>query len=149
MDSMRKPLNHRRRVMRSKHEGFNLIEILIVVAITAILAKIAVGLYMSYALESRRADGINALLTLSNEEEQYRSSNTTYGTLAQIGGNSSSPQGYYTLAVSGNSATAYTITASAQGSQVNDTQNGTSCATLTLAASNGTITQTPTACWPS
>jgi type IV pilus assembly protein PilE len=134
---------------KSKHNGFSLIEILIVVAITAILAKIAVGLYVSYGLESRRSDGINALLTLSNAEEQYRSSNTTYGTLAQINGNTASPQGYYTLAISGNSATAYTITATANGSQANDTQNGTSCATLTLAASNGTITQTPAACWPS
>jgi len=129
--------------------GFTLIELMIVLAIIAILAKIAVGLYISYSLESRRSDGINALLNLSNEEEQYRSNNTTYGSLAQISGNAASPQGYYSLAISGTSATAYTITATGLGGQANDTQNGTACATLTLAASNGTITQTPAACWPS
>jgi type IV pilus assembly protein PilE len=138
-------------IMQTKHKksGFTLIELMIVLAIVAIAAKIAVAVYISYGLESRRSDGLNALLTLSNAEEQYRSINTTYGTLAQINGISTSPQGYYTLTVSGNTATAYTLTATAKSAQSGDTQNGTSCATLTLSASNGTITQTPSACWPS
>lgn len=134
---------------RNLENGFTLIELLIVVVLIGILAKIAVGIYSSYSLEGRRSDGINAILTLSMLEEQYRANNTTYGTLAQIGGSATSPQGYYALAISGTSATAYTITATANGTQANDTQNGTSCSTLTLAASSGTITQTPAACWPS
>ena len=137
--------------MRKAHKtsGFSMLELMVVLFIIAILAKIAAATYYSYSLEGRRSDGINALLNLANEEEQYRSNNTSYGTLAQVGGNSTSPQGYYTIAVTASSATGYTITATGISGQANDKQNGTSCSPLTITSSNGTITQTPTACWPS
>jgi type IV pilus assembly protein PilE len=135
--------------MRSTH-GFTLMEILVVVVIIAILAKIAIASYSSYALQGRRADGINTILAISLAEEQYRSNNTTYGTLAQAyGGVTASPQGYYTLSISGVSATGYTITADAQGTQANDAVGSTSCSSLVLAVSNGTLTKTPALCWPS
>lgn len=128
--------------------GFTIVEILIVIAIIAILAKIAIPSYKAYILKSHRTDGMSTLLSMSMAEETYRSNNTTYGSLAQVwGGVTTSPQGYYTLAISGTSATAYTITATATGTQANDTQNGTSCTPLTLTVSSGTVTQTPTACW--
>jgi type IV pilus assembly protein PilE len=132
-----------------KIAGFSVIEMCIVLVVIGICALVAVSLYRPYVLKSHRADGISAILSLQLAEERYRSSNTTYGTLAQIGGSSASSEGYYTLSVSSASATGYTITATGQGNQANDTENGTSCASLTLTASNGTISQTPTACWPS
>jgi len=130
-------------------KGFSLIELLVTIAILGILATIAIGNYSSYIRNSRRTDGINTLLSISFAEERYRSSHAQYGTLAQVwGGVTTSSEGHYNLAISNVSATGYTATATAQGSQANDSSNGTSCTTLSLAVSNGTITKTPTACWP-
>jgi type IV pilus assembly protein PilE len=133
-----------------KNHGLTLIELLIALVIVAILAIIAAELYTSQIYVSRRTDGINSLYSISTAEERYRTTNTTYGTLAQVwGGVTSSTGGYYSLAITTNTATSYTITATALGSQVKDKENGTSCSTLTLSAVSGTITETPTACWPS
>lgn len=129
--------------------GFTMIELLIVIVMAAIIAIIAVNTYRPFVFEGHRSDGINAIQTLQLSEERYRSANTSYGTLAQINGSSTSPQSYYSLSISGVSATAYTITATAQGTQANDMAGATSCATLTLTVSSGTVTQTPAACWPS
>lgn len=130
--------------------GFTLIELMMAVVIIAIIAKIAIASLSYYSLKGRRSDGLNAILAISLAEERYRSNNTTYGSLAQAYNSvTASPQGYYTLSVSGNTATGYTITATGQGSQANDKEGSTSCATLTYAVSSGTITKTPAACWPS
>lgn len=130
-------------------QGFTLVEMLIVVAILSILTLLAVAMYTDNIRESRRSDGVNSMLSISLAEERYRTSNSLYGTLAQVwGGVTASSQGYYTLGISSVSATGYTITATAIGDQANDTSGSTSCSTLTLTASSGTVTQTPATCWP-
>ncbi len=129
--------------------GFTIIELLVTIVLIGIIAVIAIGLYRPFVLKSHRADGINAIFNLQLAEERYRSNNTTYGTLAQIGGNATSTQGYYTLSISSATATAYTITATGVGNQTSDTENGASCSPLVLTVSNNTVTQTPAACWPS
>ena len=129
--------------------GFTMIELLIIVAIIAIIAIIAVSTYKPYVLKSHRADGISAILILQLAEERYRSSNSQYGAIGAIGGSATSPQGYYSLSISSTSATGFTITATGQGTQSDDAEGSTSCSTLTLAVSNGTVTKTPAACWPS
>lgn len=131
------------------HRGFTLIELLIVIAIVGILTAIASWGYTSYIRKSRRVDGMNTLMSMSLAEEKYRATNTTYGTLAQVwGGVTTSPEGYYTLAISNVAAGTYTLTATATGNQANDAEDGTSCSPLSIAMSNGTITKTPNACWP-
>lgn len=129
--------------------GFMLIELAITVLIIAILSVIAVEIYNSQVRKGRRSDGTNAINSISLAEERYRTSNTTYGTIAQVWNSvTTSNAGYYTLAISSISGTGYTITATAVGDQANDTENGTSCTPLTLVVSNGTITRTPSTCWP-
>lgn len=134
---------------QNKISGFTIIELMISLAVIGITATIAVSMYRPYVLKSRRADGISAILTLQLAEERYRSSNTTYGTLAQIGGSSASAQGYYSLAISNNTATGFTITATGQGNQANDSESGSGCSPLTLTVSSATATRAPAACWPS
>lgn len=135
--------------MRAKTKGFSLIEIVIVIAIISIITIIASAIYRPYVMKGRRVDGINSLLSISLAEERYRSNNLQYGTLAQVwGGVTSSPEGYYTLSISNVSATGYTITATAQGNQANDTADATSCTTLSISVSNGTVSRTPANCWP-
>jgi type IV pilus assembly protein PilE len=135
--------------MRIHNKAFTLIELVIVVAIVVILALVALNLYSSNVLKGRRTDGLNAILAISLAQERYRSNNSQYGTLAQAwGGVSASPQGYYTLSISNVSSTGYTITATAVGNQATDAVDGISCTTLQLSVANGTLTKSPSACWP-
>ncbi len=132
----------------SHHRGFTLIELMIVLVMIAILARIVMPSYSSYVYKSRRSDGISALLNIANAEERYRNMNPQYGTLAQIGGANSSSQGYYTLSITNTSATGYSVTATGQNGQENDVDGGVACNSLSLTMANGALTKSPTACWP-
>lgn len=129
-------------------KGFSLVELIIVVSIVAILASIAFPVYQEHVRKGNRVDAKSTLLSIVMEEEKHRASNLTYGTLAQVwGGATTTPEGNYTLAITGISATGYTVTATAVGDQVNDTQSGVSCATITITANGLVQTRTPTQCW--
>lgn len=131
--------------MSSNFKGFTLIELLISVAIVAILAAVAMAAYSIFVTQSRRSDATTAIKTIQFAEENYRANNTTYGTLAQVGGSSTSSNGFYTISVSGASATGYTIIASpvTGTSQASDS----TCSPIQLVQSGATTTMTPTACW--
>lgn len=136
--------------MRIIGKGFSLIELLMAMLILGIIVGVATPSYLSYLREGRRVDAVNSLLSISLGQERYRSSHSTYGSLAQVwGGVTASNQGYYTLSISNTSATSYTITATATGNQVNDAVGGTSCSSMVYAVSNGAVTKTPAVCWPS
>jgi type IV pilus assembly protein PilE len=135
----------------AKHSinGFTLIELVIALSIVIILTVSSMSIYSYYVRKGRRIDAVNSIMSISLAEERYRSNNTSYGTLAQVwGGVTTSSEGYYTLAISNVSATAYTITATATGDQANDKSGSTSCTPLQLQVSNGTVTKSPAVCWP-
>jgi type IV pilus assembly protein PilE len=137
--------------MTNRAKGFTLIELMIVVAIVAILAAVAVPAYQSSVQKSRRSDAITALSGLQLAEEKYRASNPTYGTPAQVGVSGASSGGYYTIAATATSATGYTLTATpvAGKSQASDT----SCPSMTLVQTGGNTTyfdqsgMTTSTCW--
>lgn len=126
-----------------RRAGFTFTEILIVVVIIAVLTLIFMPKFSIYQLRANRSDAMNSLAGLQLAEEKYRTSNTTYGTLAQVWTGSSSYSSYYTLAVTVNTATSYTLTATATGTQAEDTD----CSVFTLSYANGTTTKSPSACW--
>lgn len=132
-----------------KYKGVTMIELLVALTIIAILSFLAVVLYMNQILNSRRTDAINSIYAVALAEENYRSTNSLYGTLTQLSQSAASSSGYYNIAVSNVSATTYTVTATAIGEQANDAEGSTSCSTLTYAMSSGSATQTPAVCWPS
>ena len=121
---------------RPDTRGFTLIELMITLVVVAILSAVALPAFFDSIRKSRRSDAINAFATVQQAQERYRSSNTNYGThfivaSGAFGGvgvstdtnaatSYSSTGGYYSLALSGTSATAYTLLATAQGSQTND-----------------------------
>jgi type IV pilus assembly protein PilE len=60
--------------------GFTLIELMIAVVVTAILATIAVTSYSSFVLKAHRTEAKSALLDMASLEERYMSTNGTYST---------------------------------------------------------------------
>ncbi|MEH6617468.1 MAG: type IV pilin protein, partial [Porticoccus sp.] len=64
--------------MMPKSRGFTLIELMIVVAIVAILVGIAMPNYREYVLRSNRAVAKGALLEVASRQEQYFLNNRSY-----------------------------------------------------------------------
>ncbi len=58
--------------------GMTLIELMVVVAIVAILLAVAIPMYMNQGMESHRTDAKTALLDLATREERYYSVNSVY-----------------------------------------------------------------------
>ncbi|OGT27497.1 MAG: hypothetical protein A2624_00245, partial [Gammaproteobacteria bacterium RIFCSPHIGHO2_01_FULL_42_8] len=125
--------------MSYQQRGFSLVEILIALVILAVLTMMLMPAYRAYQLHADRSDAFKSLMALQIAQEKYRIENPTYAALASIWTGSSSYDGHYTMAVSDNTASTYTLTATATGEQINDT----GCTVLTLSYLNGTVTKSP------
>jgi type IV pilus assembly protein PilE len=134
--------------MTRRNKGFTLIELMITVAIVGILAMIALPSYESYVQRTRRAEAKTELSALAQRLERCFSQFGTYltGTGCSVGaGPFTTPEGYYSIAISNRSATTYTLTASPQGAQQADSK----CGNFTLnhlgqRSASGTL---GAACW--
>ena len=62
----------------SKPTGFSLIELMIVVAIMAILAAIAIPSFMRFSMKAKTAEATSNLSAIRTSEESYRSENDIY-----------------------------------------------------------------------
>jgi type IV pilus assembly protein PilE len=140
---------------RSVQGGFTLVELMITVAIVAILATIATASYNSQVQRSRRTDARSAILDLAGREEKLFSTTNAYSAAASdlgyaavgvpwpinVGSN------YYSVSVTVPTPTTYVITATAINSQASDSQ----CLTLSVdqtGLQSSTPTTTPAAtCW--
>ena len=71
--------------MLKRQRGFTLIELMITVAVIAILAAIAFPSYQDSLRKSRRTDGKNALTQAMANMERYYTENNTYATAAICG----------------------------------------------------------------
>jgi len=63
-----------------RYKGFTLIEVMIVVAIIAILATVALPAYTDYVRRGKLAEGTSALLAMKTKMEQYFGDNRSYTT---------------------------------------------------------------------
>lgn len=107
--------------MRREVVGFTLIELMIVVAVVAILAAIAVPAYNEQVRKSRRSDAIAAVGQVQLAMERWRADNPTYANPTAAATYPALPTSpFYTYALTNQSATAYTITATPAGGQVGD-----------------------------
>ncbi len=98
--------------------GFTLIEMMIVMAILAILLALAYPSYLDQVRKARRADATSTLMDRAQSLERCFSRLNTYVTGCPNPAGASD-EGFYTITVE-RTATTYTLTATATGDQVND-----------------------------
>lgn len=100
----------------SKLRGFTLIELMITVAVVAILASIALPSYLEQVRKSKRAEGKSALLRAAQNMERYYTNNNTYNATLTAAGISaysgdSSTDSAYAIDLPVATATAFTVRA--------------------------------------
>jgi len=145
--------------MARQEQGFTLIEVLIVVAILAILTAIAVPSYSDYVTRGRIVEATAGLGDARNKIEQYFQDNRSYPTACQVfptaaGATEVQLQQLqrFTLSCGSLSATTYTVTATGAGPMAGFAytidQNGTRTTTMSSPAStNGWTAASPNTCW--
>ena len=100
--------------------GFTLVELMVVVAIGALLATLGYPMLASVVRRVHRVDALAAIAHAQLLQQRHRSVSTRFATLEQLGIATTIAGGRYRLEASEPSATGYVLTASAQGAQVGD-----------------------------
>ncbi len=117
-------------------------ELMIVVAIVAILAAIAYPSFMEQVRASRRSDAMAEVGRMQLAMERWRADNPSYATNAANAATYPAPTGAmttYTFNLGGQTATTYTLVATPAGSQLGDR-----CGTLTARAPTAAGANKPT-----
>lgn len=140
-------------MITQKGKGFTLTELMVTVAIIAIIGSVAYPSYRTSVERSYRGDAKSALLQFSQALERHHSTQTpmSYEGAATGGNDTGSPTIFpteapldsttktYDLRITAATSTSYTITAQPKNAQTSD-----SCGTLTF-GSDGT--RLPAECW--
>jgi type IV pilus assembly protein PilE len=127
--------------------GFTLIEMMITVAIIAVIAAVALPSYMDSVRKSRRSDAISALSRAQQAQERYRGNNSSYGdsftgagaTLAVASGATATfdgADGYYTVDITANTNTDYTLLAFAKAGTSQAKDKGCQCLQFSMTGGN-------------
>ena len=104
---------HALRLNGRPSHGFTLIEVMIVVAIVAILAAIALPSYQEYVRRSHRAEARAGLQQAATWMERAATATGTYPlTAAFAGGLQTVPSGRYSIALASTNGADWTLTAS-------------------------------------
>lgn len=130
--------------------GFTLLELMVSLAVVAILAMVAWPSFQGAMQKGRRADGMAALSTLMQAQERYRSSHASYqsdltalpGAGAVSGGGLRSPDGQYLVTLVADSVSASGYTARATAASGSQQEADRRCRALQVSLAGGAITYT-------
>ena len=133
---------------RARTRGVTLIELIIAVAVVAILAAIAFPSYQEQMRKTRRADGKAELMETAQQLERCYTRFSRYNDgNCGVALPSNSSEGYYVVSATAITASAFTLDATPQGAQANDTRCGVLRLTSTgLQGSQGQSTDA-NECW--
>ncbi len=131
--------------MKQKQSGFTLIELMVAVAIVAILAAVALPAYQSYLRKSYRAEAQAYLMAVSVRQQQFLIDTGAYSnSLTTIGvPTPSNVSTAYDLTLTAPAATPPTFTVTATPKQI---QSSEACGTLSI-NQTGTKTAAVSGCW--
>jgi type IV pilus assembly protein PilE len=110
----------------TRQRGFTLIELMVTVAIVALLAAVAYPAYTRHVVKANRTAAQAQMMDIANRQQQYLLANRTYATKEQV-----EASGYslptelrvrydYSITVDATTAPLYTITFTAKGPQLED-----------------------------
>lgn len=127
---------------QDKTTGFTLIELMITIAILAIIIAIAVPVYFNQMEKARRADAVSSLLETAQRLERCFTRNSSYTHADCPSGTNPSEDGFYEITVAA-TGTTYDLTAAPQGAQ-----SGDDCGSFELDhLGNKSRTGTADRCW--
>lgn len=126
---------------KGRNKGFTLVELMITVGIVAILVALALPAYTKYVRKANRGEAQQMLMNWANMQEIWRANNAIYADKDDIAVPTHTK---YTFTVTGETATAYVLTADPGGDQAKDRERGVACDPLTLDQSGA---KNPGNCW--
>jgi type IV pilus assembly protein PilE len=119
-----------------RRAGLSLIELVVALAIAALLGALSYPSLQAAVLKVRRGEALTTLTHWQLAQERHRSQHTRYATLAELGA-ASAPRSRYAYLEVDPSATGYRIIARAEGTQAADR----ACRFLAVTASGGDATR--------
>lgn len=141
-------------VARPRPKGWTLSELLISLALMAVLAAVALPAYTTQQRQARRTDAQSALQQLQLAQARWRGTHDSHASdLASLGWTSDrSPAGHYQIAIDDASADGYVLTATPLDTQAKDS----TCQPMRLQllhtasvilSSGSDLTADPGRCW--
>lgn len=126
--------------------GLTLLELVIALAVVALLALLAWPGHADSLRKARRADALRAAAQVQQAQEAWLGNQRRYADqVTALSLPATSPGGHYALALSAADATGYTLTLSAVAGKPQAADGG--CTVLTLTVRRGQASAAPAACW--
>jgi type IV pilus assembly protein PilE len=129
--------------------GFSLLDLVVALAIVAILATLALPSYRQHQLRAQRIEAVSALMQVAAMQERHHLQHHEYATVleaappAGLGLQALSAEGRYALAITAADSDGFVAIATARGNQADDA----ACIRFWLDES-GTKSATGPDCWP-
>lgn len=109
--------------------GFTLVELMITVALVAILALVAVPAYQNQACKTRITDAKVGLMRMAQRQETFFVQNDAYSADVDAVGGTRSPEGFYTISIQNVNANGFVLAADGA-----DERCRPGCAQITLSS---------------